>query len=67
MKLSKGYIDIASFPDLFVATCYSVLQNAQSATPQKDSTNSDATPLPNALPWIGWSNKTANSKNKIAS
>jgi hypothetical protein len=49
MKLSKAISTLRVFLILFVATCCSGLANAQSATPQKDSTNSDATAPPQLL------------------
>jgi cell division protein FtsB len=49
MKLSKAISTLRVFLILFVATFCSGLANAQSATPQKDSTNSDATAPPQLL------------------
>src|SRR6266480_7287838 len=49
MKLSNAVSTLRVFLILFVATFCSGLANAQSATPQEDSTNSDATAPPQLL------------------
>src|SRR6266576_6291041 len=49
MKFSKAIATLRVFLILFVATFCSGLANAQSATPQEDSTNSDATAPPQLL------------------